>query len=580
MSDRLSQPPGSSPDQPAPGAAPPHVTAASRRSGGPAAFIARGLANLLAAGVLVYLTYFFTMFFAHRPPAPAPMAVVASKLHHMFFAHRPPAPAPVSEEVRIAAKKVEELRAEDRKLLSSYGEVDPVTKTLRIPVDRAMELYVDEGATPTPAFTFAPAAVPAAAQPGPATPAPKPEPKPDAVAAKPATATFKPDTVAAKAATPAPAAPAAPTSAPTPAPAPAAVAALPPPGAARGGFTQKQLYGFVCQSCHDADAKGGIGRKSPELGMALIPDFTDPKWQLSRTNADFVHSMLEGKGQGMKPVKDKLELAKLQPDEMAAFIRSFSPTTVAATSAAPAPAAEPKPAAPAVASAATPKPVEPTSPAPAPTRPAEAKPAEPKPAATAVASASIPKPATPEPIKPAAAPVTTAAAPAPAAAPEPEALTPEQMKLLAFLASPAPGASATAGSAEARPKEPTVPPETVSFFMLNCMACHGLDGRGMSAARATFPQLPDFTAKEFHLERSNPQLKVSILDGKGTFMPPWRGKLTPELAASLATYVRGFGPPGLFATPAAPASEFAKSFDTLQKEWDALDAQLKSLSRR
>ena len=170
MSDRLSQSPGSSPDRPAPGNAAPRARAAARRSRGPAALIVRGLANLLAVGVLVYLTYFFTMFFAHKPPPPAP----------------------VPEDVRIAAKKIEVLKAEDRKLLSTYGEVDPITKTLRIPVDRAMELVVAESAKPAPppAFTLAPAAVPAAAKPGPATATPKPE----TVAAKPATPTTKPET--------------------------------------------------------------------------------------------------------------------------------------------------------------------------------------------------------------------------------------------------------------------------------------------------------------------------------------------------------------------------------------------------
>ena len=601
MSDRLSRPPGTSPNQPAPGtvpqAIPPHVAAAAPRPRDIAGTVARALGNLVAAGVLVYLTYFFTTFFAYRAQPPAPL----------------------SEDVRVAAKKIEELRAEDRKLLSTYGEVDPATRTLRIPVARAMELVAAESTkpAPSPSFSVAPAPTTVAvsptaaapkpvetvtapartrpdqipAHPDPVSPAPRPEPGPETIARKPVTPA--PETVAAKAAAPAPAVPAA----LSPAPATVAVVALPPPGAARGGFTQSQLFGFVCKSCHDADGKGGVGRKSPEPGMALIPDFTDPKWQLSRTNADLTHSMLEGKGQGMKPVKDKLELAKLQPEEMAAFIRSFSPSTMAATLGVPSPAPETKPAASAVESASTPKPAAPTPSAAVSTRPAEPKrtapvvasasttkpstpeavkpaatastgPAERKPAAPAVATSSSPKPASPEPVKPAT-----------AATPEPEALTPEQMKLLAALAS-SPGATASTGSTVARPNEPTVPPETISFFMLNCLACHGPDGRGMSTARAAMPPLPDFTVKQWQLDRTNPQLKVSILDGKGTYMPTWRGKVSPELAQSLVTYIRGFGPPGLFASQAAPASEFAKSFDALQKEWDALESQMKSMSRR
>jgi mono/diheme cytochrome c family protein len=153
------------------------------------------------------------------------------------------------------------------------------------------------------------------------------------------------------------------------------------------------------------------------------------------------------------------------------------------------------------------------------------------------------------------------------------------MKLLAALAAPSPGATASAGSALERPKEPTVPAATVSFFMLNCMTCHGPDGRGMSAARAAMPPLPDFTGKEWQLAHSNPQLEVSILEGKGTFMPPWRGKMSPDLAQSLVAYVRGFGPPGLLASGSAPASEFSKSFDKLRSKWDALEAETKALLR-
>jgi hypothetical protein len=76
MSDRLSESPGSSPDRPAPGAkspaAAPRVPTAARPSSRPASLIVRGLGNLLAVGILVYLMYFFTMFFARPTQTPAP----------------------------------------------------------------------------------------------------------------------------------------------------------------------------------------------------------------------------------------------------------------------------------------------------------------------------------------------------------------------------------------------------------------------------------------------------------------------------------------------------------------------------
>ena len=79
--------------------------------------VIKTIANIVFVGLVIYLTYFFTMFFSTRPPAPAP----------------------VSENVRAAAKKIEEQRAEERKLLTTYGPLNPVTKTVRIPIDRAMD---------------------------------------------------------------------------------------------------------------------------------------------------------------------------------------------------------------------------------------------------------------------------------------------------------------------------------------------------------------------------------------------------------------------------------------------------------
>src|SRR5271165_6893082 len=86
-----------------------------------------GLFKLVGVGLLVYLTYFFTMTFAHRTPPPAPL----------------------SEEQKALAKRAEDLRNQGKKLLSSYGWVNPATKSnVRIPIERAMELIAAEAAQP------------------------------------------------------------------------------------------------------------------------------------------------------------------------------------------------------------------------------------------------------------------------------------------------------------------------------------------------------------------------------------------------------------------------------------------------
>jgi hypothetical protein len=312
MPDGLSQSLASSPDQPAPvptsSAASPGIRAASPRWKNPVAKIVKGLAKLLTTGVLVYLTYVFTMFLAH-PGQP---------------------PAPVPEEAGVGARKIAAVRAEDLRLLSFHGEVDPVTGTVRIPIDRATELIAAENAKPTPLpappISSAPVAVPA----------PEPAPKPGPLGSIPAATTAKAETAAARpaaaskpetlAAGPEAVLPQVEATAPNlaPAQAPAAVATLSPPGSARGGLTQEQLYKAVCQACHDVDGKGGIVRKL----MPEIPDFTDSRWQLGRTDTDLIHSVTEGKGQLMLPMKDKLSQARIAPKEMVAFVRAFNPSAV------------------------------------------------------------------------------------------------------------------------------------------------------------------------------------------------------------------------------------------------------------
>ncbi len=54
---------------PARGAAP---TARTKRAGGRAVAVFKGVANLVFMALVIYLTYFFTMFFSSRPAAPSP----------------------------------------------------------------------------------------------------------------------------------------------------------------------------------------------------------------------------------------------------------------------------------------------------------------------------------------------------------------------------------------------------------------------------------------------------------------------------------------------------------------------------
>jgi cytochrome c oxidase cbb3-type subunit 3 len=74
-----------------------------------------------------------------------------------------------------------------------------------------------------------------------------------------------------------------------------------------------------------------------------------------------------------------------------------------------------------------------------------------------------------------------------------------------------------------------------------CAACHGADGKG-TTMKTAMPSIPDFTNRKWQDGLSNVQLKISILEGKGTLMPPFRDKVSEEENKELAAHVREFAP--------------------------------------
>jgi quinol-cytochrome oxidoreductase complex cytochrome b subunit/mono/diheme cytochrome c family protein len=109
-----------------------------------------------------------------------------------------------------------------------------------------------------------------------------------------------------------------------------------------------------------------------------------------------------------------------------------------------------------------------------------------------------------------------------------------------------------------------------------CLVCHGADGRG-NELRGSMPMIPDFTNRPWHEEVSVPQLVASILDGKGTQMPAFRGRITDEQGHDLAAYVRAFGPVEV-AQPQVSPGDFEKRFQEVQAHWYELQRQLREIS--
>jgi mono/diheme cytochrome c family protein len=90
-----------------------------------------------------------------------------------------------------------------------------------------------------------------------------------------------------------------------------------------GPPVSRALFGQRCVKCHGADGTG-----SPARGLLPeIPDFTAASWQAQRTDTQLMASILDGKGQGMPPVRGKI--GEEQARGLVAHVRSFASTPAA-----------------------------------------------------------------------------------------------------------------------------------------------------------------------------------------------------------------------------------------------------------
>ena len=78
-----------------------------------------------------------------------------------------------------------------------------------------------------------------------------------------------------------------------------------------------------------------------------------------------------------------------------------------------------------------------------------------------------------------------------------------------------------------------------TLYNQKCAICHGKDGKGTAAWKAKGQ--PDFTDAKYQGSVTDQQISASIRDGKGKFMPGFKGKLTDEQISSLVAQVRAFG---------------------------------------
>ncbi len=353
------------------------------------------------------------------------------------------------------------------------------------------------------------------------------------------------------------------------------------------------VYNSNCAACHGIDGTGAQIRK----GLPTIPDFTSLAWQMSQTDLEIIHQIEAGKEPLMPGYRDKLSQRQILA--MAIYVRAFALTTAPATT----------------------EPVPPKSGQPAPPPIAARMNSDQLYRAYCLAchnadgrGESVRK-AMPE-IPMFTDPKWQASRPdadlkksilegkgkfmlamkdklSPEDAdrmvtylrafgsgkqvvkdePPPAVVTPPSVPVVVQTPKIEPGGKAP---------PPTPSPEMAErirvgtlLYRESCLSCHGNDGRG-TLLRPTMPTIPDFTNTAWQKQVTTPQLVVSILDGKGTFMPASRGRITPDQAQDLAAYVRAFGPAQMPTTETS-ATDFEKRFRELESQWNELERQLNQL---
>jgi mono/diheme cytochrome c family protein len=115
-----------------------------------------------------------------------------------------------------------------------------------------------------------------------------------------------------------------------------------------------------------------------------------------------------------------------------------------------------------------------------------------------------------------------------------------------------------------------------ALYRRECAGCHGQDGKG-ARARSSHPDIPDFTSRPWQAMRSDAQLRVSILDGKGDGMPSFAEKLDEERSRDLVAFVRAFCP-GQTAPMKKSSGDFESRFRALQEQLEALRRQFEELT--
>jgi mono/diheme cytochrome c family protein len=78
----------------------------------------------------------------------------------------------------------------------------------------------------------------------------------------------------------------------------------------------------------------------------------------------------------------------------------------------------------------------------------------------------------------------------------------------------------------------------IALYDSKCAICHGKDGGGLPNWRSKGQ--PDFTKADWQKAQTDEQIATSIKNGKGKFMPAFKGKLSEEETGAVVQRIRAF----------------------------------------
>jgi mono/diheme cytochrome c family protein len=119
-----------------------------------------------------------------------------------------------------------------------------------------------------------------------------------------------------------------------------------------------------------------------------------------------------------------------------------------------------------------------------------------------------------------------------------------------------------------------------TLYRRRCARCHADDGTGAAA------RTPNFSSHRWQAAHGDATLRASILEGKGTQMPAFSGKITEPEARDLVARIRTFDPTPVVKPTAGtstgmttgPPDDFEERFRRLEEELQELKKKFHELS--